>query len=91
MSLLTSMVPSNSSCSFPNIGVWLEGENGGVERPGAFRDVDTLGSPLGADSEVGGEGGRATMAGCSDVVATGAGAEAVALLSEVSMLAVDLS
>jgi hypothetical protein len=85
------MVPSNSSCSFPIIGVWLEGENGGVERPGPSREVDTLGSALGADSEVGGEGGLATAGGCVAVLAAGASAEVVGWVFEVSILAVSLS
>jgi hypothetical protein len=88
MSLLTSMVPSNSSCPLWRIGVWLEGENGGVERPGASRDVDTLDSTIGAASEGGGEGGCATAAGVAGVVVVGGSAEPAGLLSVVSMLAV---
>jgi hypothetical protein len=90
MSLLTSIDPSNSSCPFWSIGVWLEGENGGVERPGASRDVDTLGSALGADSEGGGEGGRATAEDAAGVVVIGGSAEPVGLLSVVSILAVSV-
>jgi hypothetical protein len=72
------------------MGVWLEGEKGGVVPPGTSKDVDILGSALGAVSEDGGEGGRATAGGCAGVVITGGGggggAAALALFSDVSML-----
>jgi hypothetical protein len=72
------------------MGVWLDGENGGVERPGASRDVDTFGSALGATSEGGGEGGRATAEGSVDVVAIGGSAEPAGLLSVVSILSMSV-
>jgi hypothetical protein len=90
MSLLTSTDPSKSSCSVCSIGVWLEGEKGGVERPGASKAVGILSSALGAGSEVGGEGGRATTGGCARVAVAGRGAEAVGLTSEVSILGVSV-
>jgi hypothetical protein len=68
------------------MGVWLEGENGGVDRPGASREVDTFGSALGAESDGGGEGGRATSEGAVDVVAIGGSAEPAGLPSVISIL-----
>jgi hypothetical protein len=86
-SLLTSTDPSKSSCSFCRIGVWLEGEKGGVGSPRASSDVLTWGSAFGADSEGCGEAGRASTVGCADVVAVGgAAAMAAGFVSEVSML-----
>lgn len=77
------MLPSKSSCSFCRIGVWLDGENGGVDRPGTSRDV-FFGSAVGADSDGGGEGGRAATGAC--VGCTTTGGASVALVPEDSMV-----
>jgi hypothetical protein len=42
MSLFTSTVPSNSSCSFCRTGVWLDGEKGGVILSAASSDILVL-------------------------------------------------
>jgi hypothetical protein len=86
-SLLTSTDPSNSSCSFGRIGVWLEGEKGGVGSPRASSDVLPWGSALGAEAEGSGEAGCASAVGCVEVVAAGGAAGMVAgFVSEVSIL-----
>ena len=56
---------------------------------GASVDVDILGSAVGAESECGGEGGRATEV-CGAVTIAGGSAEAVGFISEVSILLVSM-
>jgi hypothetical protein len=85
-SLLTSTVPSKSSCSFCSTGVWLVGEKGGVETSGAKVEVETLGSPVGRNSERGGVGGRVSACCGAAGAADDSGAEAMVLLCDVSMV-----
>jgi hypothetical protein len=81
-------MPSNSSWPCWSIGVWLDGENGGVTPPGTSREVDTFCSALVAVSECGGEGGRAPASGCAGAAVAGGGTEAIVFAAEVSMLLV---
>lgn len=85
MSLLTSTVPSNSSCSFCKTGVWLEGENGGVMLSAA--STDNFGSAWWPVCEWGGEGSCVVDSGGAEV-AIGAGTSAAFLLSDSSMVTV---
>lgn len=85
MSLFTSSVPSNSSCSLPKTGVWLDGENGGVVF--SATSIEALGSAASPDCECGGEG-TCVAGGCGVDVIMGGGTGAAALASEVSMLIV---
>jgi hypothetical protein len=78
-SLLTSTVPSNSSCSFCSTGVSLAGEKGGVLW--SYASIEGLGSV--SRPESGGEGGAAELSGA------GAGAdEGGRTLSLFSMVAI---
>jgi hypothetical protein len=78
-SLLTSTVPSNSSCSFCSTGVSLAGEKGGVLLSCA--SIEGLGSVSRPD-ESGGEGGAAELSGAGADV----GGRALSLVSMVAIL-----
>ena len=58
--------------------------------PGTFCEVDVFGSALGADSERGGEGGCVAIGGCESGEGATAGTEAVCLVSEGSILVVEM-
>jgi hypothetical protein len=85
MSLFTSRVPSNSSCSCCKTGVWLDGENGGVVL--SPTSSEALGSAIYPVCECGGDG-ICVVCGCGADVTMGGGTGAVGLPAEVSMLTV---
>lgn len=78
-SLLTSTVPSNSSCSFCSTGVSLAGEKGGVLLSRV--SIEGLGTVSRPD-ESGGEGGAAELSGAGAV----AGGRVLSLVSTVAIL-----
>lgn len=82
-SLLTSTVPSNSSCSFCSTGVSLAGEKGGVLLSCA--SIEGLRSVSRPD-ESGGEGGAAELSGAGAGAGADVGGRALSLFSMVAIL-----
>jgi hypothetical protein len=72
------------------MGVWLDGENGGVTPPGTSREVAAFASAVGAESEGAGEGGRAPAGGCAAVTVAKGSAEGAVLAAEVSIVVVSV-